>query len=94
VPVRPRGAWHARRAHHCSGKARGLACTVREMGTAGLAVGRAANAGRDGSKSQPEPEPPTTLFRIQAQMASQKEAIVGVVELAAERPKRSRESIR
>jgi hypothetical protein len=45
-------------------------------------------------KSQPEPGPPTTLFRIQAQMASQKEAIVGVVELAAGRPKRSRESIR
>ncbi len=46
-------------------------------------------------KSQPESEPPKSLFGgIESRMAAQKEDILGVVELADGRTKRSREAIR
>lgn len=46
-------------------------------------------------KAAPEPGSPKSLpDRVGAQMAAREEGIVGVVELAAGRPKRSRESIR
>ena len=46
-------------------------------------------------KTPPEPGPSKSLpDRVQAQKAAREEGIVGVVELAAGCPKRSRESIR
>jgi hypothetical protein len=45
-------------------------------------------------RPQAESGPPKTLLgAIEAQMAGQKDAVVGVVELADGRPKRSRETI-